>query len=99
MSVPIGWSYFVGWLVFVLYVTCGEYPGEPWEGGDMGGSRLRKFGGSGLAIPRDRFLGTCLSFGLTLPATLLPLSDVPLSHPLVLSQGSFVTLTMNISGV
>ncbi|KAI5941104.1 Outer dense fiber protein 4 [Manis javanica] len=23
MSVPIGWSYFVGWLVFVLCVTCG----------------------------------------------------------------------------
>ncbi|XP_050018764.1 outer dense fiber protein 4 [Alexandromys fortis] len=23
MSVPIGWSYFIGWLVFVLYLTCG----------------------------------------------------------------------------
>uniref|UniRef100_A0ABI8A546 Outer dense fiber of sperm tails 4 n=1 Tax=Felis catus TaxID=9685 RepID=A0ABI8A546_FELCA len=22
LSVPIGWSYFIGWLVFVLYVTC-----------------------------------------------------------------------------
>ncbi|XP_027980646.1 outer dense fiber protein 4 [Eumetopias jubatus] len=22
LSVPIGWSYFTGWLVFVLYVTC-----------------------------------------------------------------------------
>nr|XP_003466212.1 outer dense fiber protein 4 [Cavia porcellus] len=23
ISVPIGWSYFIGWLVFLLYVTCG----------------------------------------------------------------------------
>ncbi|KAK2505235.1 hypothetical protein MC885_010847 [Smutsia gigantea] len=23
ISIPIGWSYFVGWLVFALYVTCG----------------------------------------------------------------------------
>ncbi|XP_008059348.1 LOW QUALITY PROTEIN: outer dense fiber protein 4 [Carlito syrichta] len=23
ISIPIGWSYFTGWLVFVLYVTCG----------------------------------------------------------------------------
>ncbi|KAL2765806.1 outer dense fiber protein 4 isoform 1, partial [Daubentonia madagascariensis] len=22
LSIPIGWSYFIGWLVFVLYVTC-----------------------------------------------------------------------------
>ncbi|XP_053426686.1 outer dense fiber protein 4 [Nycticebus coucang] len=22
ISIPIGWSYFIGWLVFVLYVTC-----------------------------------------------------------------------------
>ncbi|XP_039087521.1 outer dense fiber protein 4 isoform X1 [Hyaena hyaena] len=22
VSIPIGWSYFIGWLVFVLYVTC-----------------------------------------------------------------------------
>ncbi|CAO2643709.1 Outer dense fiber protein 4 [Lemmus lemmus] len=23
ISVPIGWSYFIGWLVFILYFTCG----------------------------------------------------------------------------
>ncbi|XP_005399470.1 PREDICTED: outer dense fiber protein 4 isoform X2 [Chinchilla lanigera] len=23
ISVPIGWGYFIGWLVFLLYVTCG----------------------------------------------------------------------------
>nr|XP_015847839.1 outer dense fiber protein 4 isoform X3 [Peromyscus maniculatus bairdii] len=23
ISVPIGWSYFIGWLVLVLYITCG----------------------------------------------------------------------------
>ncbi|XP_059126927.1 outer dense fiber protein 4 isoform X2 [Peromyscus eremicus] len=23
ISVPIGWSYFIGWLVFILYLTCG----------------------------------------------------------------------------
>ncbi|XP_054544833.1 outer dense fiber protein 4 isoform X2 [Talpa occidentalis] len=23
LSIPIGWSYFIGWLVFTLYVTCG----------------------------------------------------------------------------
>ncbi|XP_054431557.1 outer dense fiber protein 4 [Pteronotus mesoamericanus] len=22
LSIPIGWSYFIGWVVFVLYVTC-----------------------------------------------------------------------------
>uniref|UniRef100_A0A8D1LFB6 Outer dense fiber of sperm tails 4 n=1 Tax=Sus scrofa TaxID=9823 RepID=A0A8D1LFB6_PIG len=22
VSIPIGWSYFIGWLVFILYVTC-----------------------------------------------------------------------------
>uniref|UniRef100_A0A673V8D3 Outer dense fiber of sperm tails 4 n=1 Tax=Suricata suricatta TaxID=37032 RepID=A0A673V8D3_SURSU len=22
VSIPIGWSYFIGWLVFVLYITC-----------------------------------------------------------------------------
>ncbi|XP_066110684.1 outer dense fiber protein 4 [Saccopteryx bilineata] len=22
LSIPIGWSYFIGWLVFILYVTC-----------------------------------------------------------------------------
>ncbi|KAM5215339.1 outer dense fiber protein 4 [Hipposideros larvatus] len=37
LSIPIGWSYSIGWVVFVLYVTCGEWSGEPWEGGDMGG--------------------------------------------------------------
>uniref|UniRef100_A0A8C6A416 Uncharacterized protein n=1 Tax=Marmota marmota marmota TaxID=9994 RepID=A0A8C6A416_MARMA len=23
LSVPLGWSYFIGWLVFILYVSCG----------------------------------------------------------------------------
>ncbi|KAM4844879.1 outer dense fiber protein 4 isoform 2-T2 [Thomomys bottae] len=23
ISIPIGWSYFIGWLVFILYITCG----------------------------------------------------------------------------
>ncbi|KAM5273539.1 outer dense fiber protein 4 [Ctenodactylus gundi] len=23
VSIPIGWSYFIGWLVFILYFTCG----------------------------------------------------------------------------
>ncbi|KAG8507122.1 Outer dense fiber protein 4 [Galemys pyrenaicus] len=23
LSIPIGWSYFIGWLVFILYLTCG----------------------------------------------------------------------------
>ncbi|XP_051023248.1 outer dense fiber protein 4 [Acomys russatus] len=23
ISVPVGWSYFIGWLVFILYFTCG----------------------------------------------------------------------------
>ncbi|XP_055970779.1 outer dense fiber protein 4 [Sorex fumeus] len=23
VSIPIGWSYFIGWLVFILYATCG----------------------------------------------------------------------------
>uniref|UniRef100_A0A8C0W4F7 Outer dense fiber protein 4 n=1 Tax=Castor canadensis TaxID=51338 RepID=A0A8C0W4F7_CASCN len=23
ISIPIGWSYFLGWLVFILYATCG----------------------------------------------------------------------------
>ncbi|XP_007523554.1 outer dense fiber protein 4 [Erinaceus europaeus] len=24
LSIPIGWSYFIGWLVFILYISCGS---------------------------------------------------------------------------
>lgn len=75
LSVPIGWSYFIGWVVFVLYVTCGEWPGGSWEGEDMGGLGQRKCGEMGLAVHRDRFLGTYLPFGLSLLATFLQLSS------------------------
>ena len=55
LSVPIGWSYFIGWLVFVLYVTCGEWPG-PWEGG---GSGQKECGGrEGLVRPGGREVGS-----------------------------------------
>lgn len=29
ISVPIGWSYFIGWLVLILYFSCGEWSGGP----------------------------------------------------------------------
>ena len=44
LSIPIGWSYFIGWVVFVLYVTCGKWSGGAGEGGDVGGSGQRKCG-------------------------------------------------------
>lgn len=28
ISVPIGWTYFVGWLALILYLTCGEWLGR-----------------------------------------------------------------------
>lgn len=59
----------------------------------------RESGGRGLSIPRDRFLGTYLPFGLTLLPTFLPFSDFPLPYPLVLSQRSSATSTIKVSGV
>lgn len=44
LSIPLGWSYFIGWVVFVLYLTCGEWSGGAWGGGDVGGSGQRKCG-------------------------------------------------------
>lgn len=26
-SIHIGWSYFIGWVVFIIYLFCGECPG------------------------------------------------------------------------
>lgn len=78
LSISIGWSYFIGWVVFVLYVTCSKWPGGPWERGDMGGLGQRKCRERGLAVHRDRFLGTYLPFDLTLLATFFPLSGFPL---------------------
>lgn len=41
LSVPIGWTYFIGWVVLFLHATCGEWLRGPWEGGDVGGSGQR----------------------------------------------------------
>lgn len=81
LSIPIGWSYFIGWVVFVLYVTCSKWPGGPWERGDMDGLGQRKCRERGLAVHRDRFLGTYFPFDFTLLATFFPLSDFPLLSP------------------
>lgn len=39
VSIPIGWSYFIGWLVLILYVSCGEWPEGP--GGRKGRGKVR----------------------------------------------------------
>lgn len=39
ISVPIGWSYFIGWLVLILYLTCGK-----WLRGPCGRKGLRWVG-------------------------------------------------------
>lgn len=46
LSVPIGWSYFIGWLAFALYVTCGEWPEGPGkEHGWLGAEEVCREGG------------------------------------------------------
>lgn len=35
LSIPVGCSYLLGWLVFILYITCGEWPGGLWEKDEM----------------------------------------------------------------
>lgn len=53
MSVPIGWSYFIGWLVFVLYLTCGEWLGRVLgkEGTWVGQNRRCVEGGGKVTSP------------------------------------------------
>lgn len=102
LSIPIGWSYFIGWLVFVLYVTCGEWPEGPrkektWLAGTEEVYR-EAVGGGRLAISRDNFLGIAFSFGLTSLATFFQFSKISLPHPFVISQQPCATSTINISG-
>ena len=56
LSVPIGWSYFIGWLVFVLYVTCGEWPGGP--GKEVAQGRKERGGREGLVRPGGGEVGS-----------------------------------------
>lgn len=98
LSVPIGWSYFIGWLVFVLYVTCGEWPEGPGQEGTWVARGRGSVQGGRLVTPKDKFLGNYLPFGLTSLATFFRFSKFPLPHPFVLSQQPSVTSTTNTSG-